>query len=98
MEFPKTSDSISKVPQTYEGKLMLLEKKLKLAEESFDNEDRLYTYEMTEAEYALFELIQTLGSDFVGDISELLHLAHPALSLSRSLEEAERILADDRDV
>lgn len=98
MEFPKQSFSINKVPQTYEGKLMMLEQMLLEAEESFDNEDKLYTYEMTEAEYKMFELIQTLGSDFAKEISELINLAHPAIALSRSIEEAERIVEDDRNV
>lgn len=98
MKFPRVSESISKVPQTYAGKLMMLEKKMLIAEESFDNEDRLYTYEMTEAEYALFELVQTLSSEFIADISTLLNLVHPAIALARNVEEAERIIEDDRDV
>jgi len=98
MNFPRQSFSISKVPGTYEGKLMLLEQMLLDAEESFDNEDKLYTYEMTEAEYKMFELIQTLGSDFASELSELINTAHPAVALSRSLEEAQRILEDDRKV
>jgi hypothetical protein len=98
MTIPRQGFSISKVPGTYEGKLMLLKQMYLEAEESFDNEDKLYAFEMTEAEYRLFELVQTLGSDFASDISELLHLAHPALSLARSIEEAERILEDDRTV
>ena len=77
---------------------MMLEQMQQEAEESFDNEDKLYAFEMTEDEYRLFELVQALGSDFAKDISELLNMAHPAIALARNIKEAERILEDDRTV
>lgn len=77
---------------TYEGKLMLLEQMMHRAEESFDNEERTYNYDMTEAEYQLFELVQTLGTDFFKDISNLLYMAHPSISLARNTNEARKMI------
>lgn len=92
----RLSFSISKVPGTYEGKLAMLEHFLLLAEESFDNEDRTFNYALTEKEYQVFELIQTLGSDFAKELTELIALAHPAIGLSRNIKEAERMVDNDR--
>lgn len=98
MTIPRQGFSINKIPGTYAGKLMMLEQMQQAAEKAFDNDEPVYNYEMTEEEYRLFELVQALGSDFAKDIAELINMAHPSIALARNIEEAERILEDDRTV
>ena len=83
------SFSISSVPRTYIGKLMLWHKMQTRAEEDFDNEEQTYTYEMCESEYELFELIQTLGTDFVSDLIQIIELTHPSAGMAQSVGEVQ---------
>lgn len=88
--------NISKVPRTYTGKLMMLEQALLAAEESFDDEHPTTLYSLTEAEWTMFELIQTLGSDFAKELSEIIDAASPTVGMATSVEKAKEMLNVDR--
>jgi len=92
----KMSLNISKVPRTYSGKLMMLEQALLASEESFDDEHPTALYSLTEAEWQMFELIQTLGSDFAKEISEIIDAASPIVGMATSIENARKMLDVDR--
>ena len=92
------SFSISKIPNTYLGKLMLIRQSLLESEESFDDEHPTFAYQLTEKEQKMFEIVQCLGLDFIDEITELINLAHPSIGLARNIEEAERMLEHDREV
>jgi hypothetical protein len=89
------SISISKIPITFAGKLAFLSKKLQRAEEAFDNEEQTYTYEMTEAEWEAFETIQTLSSEFVSDLWDVINLLHPSILAARNIDEAKEMLREE---
>lgn len=89
------SISISKIPITFAGKLAFLSKKLQRAEEAFDNEEQTYTYEMTEAEWEAFETIQTLSSEFVSELWDVINLLHPSILAARNIEDAKEMLREE---
>jgi hypothetical protein len=89
------SFSISKIPVTYAGKLAFLSKKLQRAEEAFDNEEKTYTYEMTEAEWEAFETIQTLSSEFISELWDVINLLHPSILAARNIEDAKEMLREE---
>lgn len=92
----KMSLNISKVPRTYSGKLMMLEQALLASEESFDDGHPTTLYSLTEAEWQMFELIQTLGSDFAKELSEIIDAASPTVGMATSIEKAKEMLDVDR--
>ena len=81
------SFSISSIPKTLFGKINLWYRMQLQAEEAFDNEEKTYTYELCEKEYELYELIQTLGTDFVLDLLEIVEYI-PNVATARTAEEA----------
>ena len=76
-ELIMSSTKLSTFPRTLGAKLYLLHKTQIAAEESFDNDEKTYAYDLTEAEFRFFELIQTLGSDFTEDIINIIEGLQP---------------------
>lgn len=90
----KTNFKLAHIPRTLGAKLSLLHKMQLQAEETFDNEEKTFQYDLTPEEYRFFELIQTLGSEFTKELIDLINLLPPRVMCARTIEDIEEALND----
>jgi hypothetical protein len=85
---------LAHIPRTIGAKLSLLHKMQLQAEETFDNEEKTFQYDLTPEEFRFFELIQTLGSEFTKELIDIIDLLPPRVMCARTIEEAKEAIND----
>jgi hypothetical protein len=90
----KTNFKLAHIPRTIGAKLSLLHKMQLQAEETFDNEEKTFQYDLTPEEFRFYELIQTLGSEFTKELIDIIDLLPPRVMCARNIKEVEEALHD----
>ena len=90
----KTNFKLAHIPRTIGAKLSLLHKMQLQAEDAFDNDEPTFQYEMTREEHRLYELFQTLSSEFTKELIDIINLLPPRVMCARNIEEVEEALHD----
>lgn len=76
------------MPKTIGAKLQKLKETIEKSQQSFDDDDKVLPRPLTDAEYDAFKLVHALGPDFFRQISDIIDVLPPQVSVSRTSSEA----------
>ena len=80
------------MPKTLGAKLQKLKETIEKSQQSFDNDEKVISRPLTDAEYDAFKLVHLLGPDFFRQISDIIDVLPPEVSVSRTSSEAKKFI------